>query len=482
MAAQTWTIITFALCLLGFTGVGAMAARAKQDNTEDYLLAGRSVSPWLTALSAVATNNSGYMFIGLIGYAYTSGFQAVWLQVAWVLGDYAAWRWVQKGVRRTSGAVGALSVSDWFGKGLAEPGSDEKHVSHSRWTVRVSALLTFMFLGGYAAAQLKAGSVSMEVLFGWPDHWGAIIGSVIIVIYCFSGGMRASIWTDAAQSMVMIVSMTLLAITGLLKTEGFSGLVDALRDESPQLVAFAPASTLSGSLLFFAGFLFGGLGGLGQPHILSRVMSLRSANDIDRTRSYYFGWFIPFSLLALLVGLQARVLLPDLLAQGAEMGPEHALPLLSVELLPAGLVGLMLAGIFSATMSTADSQVLSCTAAITQDLFPSLRGNYRMAKYATLATGFVSLMIALYATQGVFDLVLMSWSILGASLGPLVIIRAWDRPVSQTLSLSMMFSGLGTVVLWRSLGWGSVVYEILPGMVVPFLVYFVGVRVSLGRR
>ncbi len=478
MAAQTWTILTFALCLLGFTGVGALAARAKQESTEDYLLAGRSVSPWLTALSAVATNNSGYMFIGLIGFAYTSGFQAVWLQIAWVVGDYAAWRWVQKGVRQTSGAVGALSVSDWFGKGLAAPDSKEKHVAHSPWTVRASALLTFLFLGGYAAAQLKAGSVSMEVLFGWPAHWGAIIGSVIIVVYCFSGGMRASIWTDAAQSMVMIVSMTLLALTGLMKTGGLGGLIDALRNESPELVALMPDPTWSGSLLFFAGFLFGGLGGLGQPHILSRVMALRSADDIEKTRGYYFGWFVPFSLLALLVGLQARVLLPDLLAEGAQMGPEHALPLLSVELLPAGLVGLMLAGIFSATMSTADSQVLSCTAAITQDLFPSLRGNYRMAKYATLATAVVALMIALYATQGVFDLVLMAWSVLGASLGPLVVIRAWDRPIGQTLSLSMMGSGLLTVVVWRQLGLGGVVYEILPGMVVPFLVYFVGKRLS----
>ena len=515
MAAQTWTILTFALCLLGFTAVGGLAARAKQDNTEDYLLAGRSVSPWLTALSAVATNNSGYMFIGLIGYAYTSGFQAVWLQIAWVLGDYAAWRWVQKGVRRTSGAVGALSVSDWLGKGEApvraglSHGADRSngsgsatapapdvgdsasgrsavvdpsaaddrklvgaHVSHSPWTVRASAFLTFLFLGGYAAAQLKAGSVSMEVLFGWPAHVGAIIGSVIIVVYCFSGGMRASIWTDAAQSLVMIVSMTLLAGMGFVKIGGFSGMMSALEQQSPELIALAPATTLGGSLLFFCGFLFGGLGGLGQPHILSRVMALRSPDDIDRTRAYYFGWFVPFSLLALLVGLEARVLLSSLLEASSKMGPEHALPLLSVELLPAGLVGLMLAGIFSATMSTADSQVLSCTAAITQDLFPRLRGNYRMAKYATLSTAVLALLIALYATQGVFELVLMAWSVLGATLAPLVILRSFNRRLSERLSLTMMGSGLLTVVLWRHLGLGSVVYEILPGIVVPFLIYW----------
>lgn len=465
---MVWTLASFAVCLLGFVVIGALSVRYASDTTDDYLLAGRSVSPWLTALSSVATNNSGFMFIGLIGYAYASGFEAIWLQVAWITGDLLAWNFVHHRIRERSGALGSLSVPSFLAT-TRDPGGA---VRVERVTLVLTGLLTFVFLGGYAAAQLKAGSTTLEVLFGWPATWGAIIGAVIVVIYCFAGGLRASIWTDAAQSMVMIVSMAILIVVAVDDVGGPVALVENLKAQDPNLVKLTPGSVWA-TLAYVAGFVGGGLAAVGQPHIVIRTMALRDPEEIGQTRRYYFAWFIPFSLFALGVGLAARALLPELTEQlgptGAAFTAEHALPALSLEVLPAVLVGLMLAGVFAATMSTADSQILSCSAAVTQDVFRGMEKHYWAAKGATLAVALLALTIAVYASQGVFDLVLMAWSVLGSTLGPLVLLRIAGRVPPGWLSALMIASGIATVTFWNF----PLVFDVLPGMIVPLLVYAV---------
>ena len=469
--------IVFSLCLLAFTLIGVLAATRARPTPDDYLLAGRGVGPFLTALSSVATNNSGYMFIGLIGYAYTSGLAAVWLHAAWVLGDLAAWLWVHQRVREKTDEAGALSVSSWLG---SQRGGGRMHS-----VTIVSALLSFVLLGGYAAAQLKAGSTTLEVLFGWHPAVGAVLGAVIVVAYSFSGGFRASVWTDAAQSFVMLGAMVALTVAAYLQLDGFDGLWENLRQQDPDLVRVVPSGGAASLGLFLLGFVFGGLGAVGQPHILTRTMALDDPRSIPQARIYYFLWFLPFSLLALAVGLSSRALLPDLLtttsAGGALLTAEHALPVLSVTLLPKALVGLMLAGIFAATMSTADSQLLVCSAAVTQDVFPRWSRSYWAGKVATLSVALVALGVALTAKKGVFALVLGAWSILGATLGPLVLLRCLGHQPGSKLSLLMMLSGLATVIAWRFTPWSGAVYEILPGMLVPLAMYALAVSGKSAR-
>lgn len=462
--------LVFLVCLLGFTLVGVAASRQAKATTSDYLLAGRSVSPWLTALSSVATNNSGFMFIGLIGYAYSSGIEAIWFHVAWMLGDLAAWLWVHRRVRERTEDAGALSVPSWLGM---DP-------TGGRWhsVTIVSAVLSLLFLGGYAAAQLKAGSTTLEVLFGWDPAIGAVLGAVIVIAYSFSGGFRASVWTDAAQSFVMLAAMSTLLGAALIELGGWGALIVNLRAQDPSLLQWSPPRGALGQSLFLVGFFAGGLAAIGQPHILTRTMALDDPRSIPRARRHYFLWFIPFSLLALGVGLSSRALLPNLLetmtASGAPYSAEHALPALSMQLLPDALVGLMLAGIFAATMSTADSQLLVCSAAITQDILPNLADRHGCAKLATLGATLLSLIVALVAEDGVFSLVLGAWGILGASLGPLVLVKAWGQPVGKKLSLVMLLSGAATVVIWRASPYHALTYELLPGMMVPLLLFAVG--------
>ena len=196
-------VLSFLFFLVIFAVIGALSMLNKQNTTDDYLLAGQNTKPWLVALSAVATNNSGYMFIGMIGFTYTVGLASIWLALGWVVGDFIASFFVHKKLRHVSEHQKCLSfascLSNWHGTNFK--------------IVRIiGGIVTIVFLGVYAGAQLKAGSKALNVMFEWQEYVGAIIGAVIVLLYCFSGGIRASIWTDAAQSCVMAIAMVFLTL------------------------------------------------------------------------------------------------------------------------------------------------------------------------------------------------------------------------------------------------------------------------------
>ncbi|MCP4599913.1 MAG: sodium/proline symporter [Proteobacteria bacterium] len=468
-------VASFAVFLLGFMLIGALSARWSKKTSEDYLVASRSVNPWLAALSAVASNNSGYMFIGLIGFTYREGIGAIWLQIGWILGDAISWSWVHRRVRSRSEAIGATSVA-----GLLATDDSGKV---SRPISVAAGVLTLLFLGAYAAAQLMAGSTTLHTLFEWPMWTGSVIGVIIVTVYCLAGGIRASIWTDVAQSIVMFGAMFLLLGTCMAEVGGPAALLTSLETIDPALADPMPKDLAGGLGLYVIGFIFGGAATVAQPHIIVRFIAIDSVDSIGRARAIYFGWFILFSVAVITVGLYARVLLPDLgtglTGEALSAATESALPTLSMSLLPAVLVGVILAGLFAATMSTADSQLLSCSAAITQDIHPAWSKSVPAAKFATLGVGGLALAIALSATEGVFALVMIAWSTLGATLGPVLLVRLAGRPLSSRLGIAMMASGLATVIAWKFTPWADAVFELLPGIIVSVLVY---VAAGRGRR
>lgn len=446
----------FFACMLGFAALGAASSRASTGTREDYLLAGRGVPAWLAALSAVATNSSGYMFIGQIGLTYAIGLRSLWLAVGWVLGDALVWALLYRRVREVSEARGALSVPSMLG----EPGDGRRLVT------RAAAVLVLVFLGLYAAAQLQAGSKALTAVFGWHPAAGALLGAAIVLWYSYSGGIRASIWTDAAQAFVMLGAMAALLVWALSALGGFAGLFERLRAIDPALVdPFGSSDAPWGFMPWALGWLGGGIGVVGQPTIVVRAMTLRTARDVPRAGAVYFSWYAPFYAATICLGLCTRALLPEL------GDPELAMPTLAVRLLPEALVGLMLAGIFAATMSTADSQILSCSAALTEDLAPRLGARAGAHKLATAAVTALALGIALLPTDGVLVLVLYAWSALGVTLGPLVCVRALGGPLPPPAALAMMAAGLGAMWLWRALGLAPAMYEIVPGLAAAGLTY-----------
>lgn len=461
------TLVSFLFFLLLFVIVGAYAAARQQDSTSDYLLADRKVNSWLVALSALSTGQSGFLFTGQVGYAYTQGLSSIWLAIGWAIGDYLAWTLVFKQLRQVSEASDSETVPAFLAQ--KQPGY--------RWISVTSALITIVFLGTYAAAQLLAGSKALNSLFGWDYAWGIIIGTIIVVVYCFSGGIRASIWTDSVQTIVMIGALLLLFFVAIFAGGGVSNIFTNLGQMDASLVALFPSNLAWGFLPFFIGWLVAGFGAVGQPHIVVRAMALDSADNMNKARNIrtICGFITAFT--AIFIGFAARTILPNL------RDPELALLDLSQELLPGILVGVMLAGLFAATISTADSQILSCSAALTQDLFPELAKSYKYAKIGTLVVSAIVLIIALANNESVFALTIFAWSILASGLGVLLMLRCYEKPVSTPVAVAIMISGIAASLFWK-LSWelSDAIYEVFPGMAAGFIVYLVLVKIQAVSR
>ena len=458
-------LTAFLAFLLMFLAIGVASYLRSRGTTADYYLASSAVHPALVGLSAVATNNSGYMFIGVIGYTYSTGLPAFWLMAGWIIGDFLASLAVHHELRRTTTRTASITfpaaLARWTG-------------AHHR-TVRITAaLLTIMFLGAYAAAQLSAGGKALHSLFGWSPQAGAVLVAAVVALYCLAGGIRASIWTDAAQSVVMMLAMGVLLIAAV---QGLGGPIASWQqlEAIPGYMSWFPENLLlpgvAGMLLFVVGWLFAGLSVIGQPHILIRFMALDQPERLWHARAWYYGFFTIFYALATGVGLLSRIYLPEL---GA-MDPELALPTMAQALLPPVLVGLILAGIFAATMSTADSLVLSCSASLTNDLSHTPVRSIARTKIATLLVTLLALGIAVAQTQSVFDLVILAWSTLASAFAPLLIILARGHRPAELHSLAMMILGAATALAWRQTGLHEQVYEGLPGILVGLAAYYVPV-------
>jgi Na+/proline symporter len=454
--------ISFILFLVLFGAVGLWSARTTGDRDRDYLLADSTVSPLLTALSAAATKNSGYMFIGLMGYVFTFGLSAIWLMCGFLFGDLIAFTLVHKRLRAATEETGALSyaglVASWGG-------GPEKRIVRL-----VTGLMTLVFLTVYAAAQFGAGGKALSVLFGWPGFTGAVIGAGLILLYCMSGGLRASIWTDAAQSIVMMAAMLMLLAAAVAGAGGVGGFISGLEAVAPGYfdVGVTRFGGLGAVALFGFGWLFNGLGVTGQPQVMVRFMALDDTENTRKTGYYYFAWTASFLLVTFIVGLATRLYITG----DGGFDAELALPTLAGQLMPGVAVGLILGGIFAATMSTTDSQILACSAVLSEDF--KLKGVLGGKRMATLLITLVALAIALFASANVFTLVIFAWSALACSLGPLVIVHALGGRPGEATMLAMMAAGLTVALGWRELGLTGITYEGLPGMASAFVVYGIG--------
>ncbi len=458
-------ILAFIVFLALFTFVGIMSARKQSANDIDYLMAGRDVSPLLTALSAAATKYSGYMFIALMGYIYTYGLSAIWLIFGFLFGDLVAFFFVHARVREQAEKSNALSFADLISRWH---GGDYKKLR------AVIGVISLIFLSTYAAAQFSAGGKALQVLFGWHFNVGIIIGALLILSYCLTGGLRASIWTDAVQSVVMMLALIILLVASVNAAGGVMSFGEKLNDISPAYLSLGVErfGSVGATALFAFGWLFNGLGVTGQPHVMVRFMALDQPANMSKTGIYYFSWSALFLALVLLVGLATRLFIDNT----ANFDAELALPMLAKNLLPAFSVGIIMGGIFAAVMSTTDSQILSCSAVISED-FKLGKGKHAKA-WITLAVTIVSLCIALFASASVFTLVILAWSALACTIGPLVLVHALGKRPPQWLTLVMMATGLITILAWRGVGLNVHVYEALPGFIAALLVFWLGSLVS----
>jgi Na+/proline symporter len=458
-------ILSFLLFMGFFAAVGLSSIRVKENTTDDYLVAGRGMHPGLAALSAVSTWNSGYMFIGFIGFTYTIGYSVIWIGLASTIGQIVAWIWLYKFIQEQANERGVRSLSSLVSRVSGAP------------EAKLAAALSVLFLSVYAAAQLTSGGKALFAMMGWSELIGILIGFVLVVAYCYAGGIRASIWTDAAQSCVMIVGSVLLCWVAMGEVGGFNGLHDGLDSQNENLTDMFPPDLKLGVTLWVFAFFLGGLGVAGQPQVVSRVMTLGTDRDRKQAMIWFFVWQTPFILLMLIIGLASRVTFTS-----SDFDPELGLPMMAMETLGPFWVGLILASIFAATMSTADSQVLACTAAITDDIIPKWSQNHAMTKVVTLLVALLATTISIagqYIPGGdsVFALVVLAVYGLGGIFIPMLTIRWMGYEPDTFHSIVMMVSALVAVIVWRLVGLNNDIFESVPGMGAAFIAHFVMTRI-----
>lgn len=431
-------LLGFSFFMILFMSIGLSASRFQQSTVSDYLLGSKTIGPFLNALSAASTNCSGFMFIGLIGLSYSQGIYAFWFAIGIILGSFCIWYGILPTLKKQFDTQQSLTYIDVI---LPLPTNNNASSKPTpRWDRILAGLITLLFLSVYAAAQLKAGSKATAHLFNWDISYGIIISALIILVYCFSGGYRATVWSDAAQSFVMMGAMGLLLGVSLYQLGGFSSLITELENQSPRLTQLFPTDqSIWTTFVFGLGWVLIGIGSVAQPHIMIRPLSIPSIQDLPSTRRVFYTYYILFTLMSISVGICARALLPmDLTA----FDPEVALPSLADEHLPAILVGVILAGIFASSISTADSQILTCSTVLGKDLKVNRSNNVTIQKIITiLVIVFISI-IALQAMDSVFNLVILSWSLLAAVFVPIVLFAVTTIRLSSFYRLLWMLISL----------------------------------------
>ncbi|MFM8586021.1 MAG: sodium/proline symporter PutP [Gammaproteobacteria bacterium] len=457
-------VLYMGICL----GLGLIAWRRTQ-NLGDFILGGRSLGSWVTALSAQATDMSGWLLMGLPGLAYASGFDGIWLLFGLAVGTWLNWRWIAAPLREaTERLSNSLTIPDYL---------ERRFRDDSRLLRSISAIFILVFFVFYTSSGFVAAGRLFESLFGLPYVEAMFWGSIVMLTYTFLGGFLAVSWSDVLQGTLMFVALVMVAVLGVALAGGFTTTFERL--ETLDATLLDPFIADGGEALGVIGILSllgWGLGYAGQPHILARFMAAKSVAHITLARRVAMTWVVIVMVAAVLVGLTGRSVLPQPLA-GADA--EKVFIVMSTAFLHPALAGLCLAGIMAAVMSTASAQLLVASSAFTQDFYGSLfrpRASTSELLWAgrlsVLAIALLAFVIALNPDSTVLDLVAWAWAGFGAAFGPAIILSLYDSKTTRNGALAGILVGGLTVILWKQgahLGGWFALYELVPGFLLSTL-------------
>lgn len=437
-------LIAFGLYALALIAVTAVAWRRTRD-IDDYLLAGRDLDPGTGALSAGASDMSGWLLLGLPGAVFVSGLSASWIGIGLTLGAFANWVLVAPRLRARARDLGALTL----------PGFVSLALDSRQPMLRIAlAMVILFFFTVYVAAGLVAGAKLFESVLGLDYGTALVLGTVVIVLYTVAGGFLAVSWTDAVQAVLMVCALLLLPVLALA----------AGATPAPERLVFFTGEMTS---LGFLSLIAWGLGYFGQPHILTRFMALRNDRDVRKARVIAMGWMVLCLIGAVGVGLTGHAYFGNDLAD-----PETVMLALTEALLNPWIAGLILCAVLAAIMSTVDSQLLVAGSALAEDLGDLIGLNTtsrRMhgARIAVVVLAGIALAIAADPDSSVLGLVSFAWAGLGGTVGPVVLLVLYRRNLSATGVGVGLMTGATTMVVWHVLSGGLFdLYEIIPGFLV----------------
>ncbi|OLU34670.1 sodium/proline symporter [Pseudomonas sp. PA15(2017)] len=464
MTASTPMLVTFVVYILAMVLIGFVAYRATK-NFSDYILGGRSLGSFVTALSAGASDMSGWLLMGLPGAIFIAGISESWIAIGLIIGAWLNWLFVAGRLRvHTEHNNNALTLPDYF---------THRFEDNSKLLRIFSALVILVFFTIYCASGVVAGARLFESTFGMSYESALWVGAAATILYVFVGGFLAVSWTDTVQATMMIFALLITPVFVILALGDFDAAMTTIEQANP-----ANFDMFRGlSFIAIVSLLGWGLGYFGQPHILVRFMAADSVKSIPAARRIGMIWMIlclAGAVAAGFFGIAYFANNPDLAGPVSENGERVFIELTKILFNP-WIAGIVLSGILAAVMSTLSCQLLVCSSALTEDFYKAFlrKGASQtelvwVGRLMVLLIAVVAIAIAYNPESKVLGLVSYAWAGFGAAFGPVVILSLVWKGMTRNGALAGMVVGAFTVVIWKEfIGLG--LYEIIPGFILATL-------------
>lgn len=487
-------MITMIAYMLVVIGIGLYFSKRANQNSEEYFLGGRSLGPWVAAMSAEASDMSGWLLMGLPGVAYWCGLaDAFWTALGLALGTYINWLIISKRLRRSSAVYGnSITIPDYLSNRFHE---------NKKIIMTISSLFILIFFTVYAASCFVTCGKLFHTLFGFSYTSMMIAGVIFVIVYTFLGGFLAESASDFMQSIVMIGALTTILVVSTVVAGGPGAVIDNIKEipgffeffgiASPslkdgvqqitnQLPAFEDAKAYG--FLTILSTMSWGLGYFGMPQVLLRFMAIRKADELKKSRRIATTWAVISMIAAVCIGLVGRTLYPTALT--TQSASENVFILLSSNLLPPVLAGLVMAGILAATISSSDSYLLIAASAFSKSIYQGIlkkdaseKQIMNVSRITLLTVALIGTLIALNENSVIFKIVSFAWAGFGATFGPIMIFSLFWKRTNRAGAIAGMLAGGISVFIWklyiRPIGGVFDMYELLPSFIISCIFIFV---------
>lgn len=487
--------IAMVVYILVVIGIGLYYMKRANKNSENFFIGGRGLGPWVAAMSAEASDMSGWLLMGLPGVAYWCGLaDALWTAAGLAIGTYINWLIVARRLRQYSVIAGdAITIPDFFSNRFRE----KKKV-----IMMIAAIFILVFFTVYAGSCFVTCGKLFSTLFGMPYQAMMIAGALFVILYTFLGGFLAESASDFMQAIVMILALSGVLIVAVSAAGGLDAVMNNIKSipgffeffgiANPQTTAEGVQIVQAGAPVFGAAGEYGflkvvstlswGLGYFGVPQVLLRFMAIRKSSELKKSRRIATVWCVISLGVAVFLGLVGRVIYPTELLTSSTA--ENIFIVISTNLLPPLIAGIAMAGILAATISSSDSYLLIAASAVSKNIFQGIfkkdatdKQVMIISRITLLVVAAIGIIIALDENSVIFTIVSFAWAGFGATFGPLLLFSLFWKRTTRAGAIAGMLSGAATVFIWnllvRPLGGAFDIYELLPAFLVSCIVIVV---------
>lgn len=467
------TMITFIIYLVFLVGVGVYFYN-KNSSAEEYIIGGRGLGSWVTALSAQASDMSGWLLMGLPGAVYSFGMNQTWIVIGLLLGTYFNWKIIAPKLRIQTEETKTMTIPNFLSEKLED----------DTGTIRIfSAIVILFFFTIYSASGLVAAGKLFESILGIDYKIAVIIGVLTIVTYTFMGGYLACCWTDFFQGSLMFLAILIVPLYAYTKTGGIAEIREIAMMKEISLSIFKKGNI---GVLSIVSSIAWGLGYFGQPHILSRFMSVKNLKELNKARKIAMIWVIVSLVGAVFIGAIGIAFFKDVSEIGGDS--EKIFIYMISKLFNPWLAGILLSAILSAIMSTIDSQLLVSSSTLSEDFYKYIKKSATdnevmwTGRICIIIMAFIATVIAMNPNAKILSMVAYAWAGFGGVFGPVIIMSLYLKKLNWRSAFAGMVISTITIIVWKNIGYGDYIYEIVPTFIINFFTAFISEKYFWGER